>query len=88
MASEAVVLSVRMERELRDELDRLAATFNRDKSSLARDAIESFVNQNQLTIQRIERAVEQAKAGQIVPHEEVAANAQAIIAKAYKSVKS
>jgi predicted transcriptional regulator len=61
--AESTTLTVRLSRELKDKLDRLAESTRRSKSYLAAEAITEYVDANAWQIEEIRKAVQKADAG-------------------------
>jgi len=68
---ESTVLSVRIDKEIKDKLARLAESMKRSQSFLAAEAIEEFVAVQEWQIAGIEQAIASADAGKTVPHKDV-----------------
>ena len=65
------VLTVRVSDEVREQLEALAHSTKRSKSFLAAQAIASYVEQEAWQITEIEKAVEEANAGDFASEVEV-----------------
>ena len=65
------VLTVRVSVEVKEQLEALADSTKRSKSFLAAQAIASYVQQEAWQIAEIERAVEEANAGDFASEAEV-----------------
>jgi predicted transcriptional regulator len=74
MASTTV--TIRLDDEVRDRLDRLAASTHRSRSFLAATAIEQFVELQSWQVSEIEQALKEADAGDFATDEDVAAVAK------------
>ena len=61
--AESTTMTVRLSKELKDRLDRLAASTSRSKSYLAAVAIAEYVDANAWQVEEIGKAVEKADAG-------------------------
>ncbi len=67
-------LTLRIDSELKDQLDQLAQSTHRSKSYLAAEAIRQFVAVNNWQIDGINKAVKMADGGgPFIPHDEVEA---------------
>ncbi|HRY88346.1 MAG TPA: CopG family ribbon-helix-helix protein [Rubrivivax sp.] len=66
-------MTIRLEDEVKDRLDRLADSTNRSKSYLAAEAIREFVETNEWQIAEIRAALKEADAGDFASDEDVAA---------------
>lgn len=69
----STTMTIRLEDEVKDRLDRLAASTNRSKSYLAAEAIREFVETNEWQIAEIRAALKEADAGDFASDEDVAA---------------
>jgi RHH-type transcriptional regulator, rel operon repressor / antitoxin RelB len=58
------VLTLRIEAELKDQLDKLAASTQRSKSFLASEAIREYIALNQWQIAEIKRGIAEADRGE------------------------
>jgi len=65
------VLSVHTKSETRDKLELLAQASNRSKSSLANEAIEQYITHQEWLVQEIQKGVDAADRGDMVPSGEV-----------------
>ena len=59
----STTMTVRLDDEVKDRLDRLATSTHRSKSFLAAEAIREFVENNEWQITEIEAALAEADAG-------------------------
>ena len=72
--ADGTTLTLRLSPETKERLEALAQSTKRSESLLAQEAIEAYLDANARQVEKIERALAQAKAGgPFVPHEEVAA---------------
>ncbi len=69
----STTMTIRLNEEIRDRLDRLADSTHRSKSYLAAEAIRQFVENNEWQIAEIHAALEEADAGDFASDKEVAA---------------
>jgi predicted transcriptional regulator len=69
----STTMTVRLEDEVKDRLDRLATSTQRSKSFLAAEAIRAFVENNEWQIAEIEAALTEADAGDFAGDKDVAA---------------
>ena len=69
----STTMTIRLEDEVKDRLDRLADSTNRSKSYLAAEAIREFVETNEWQIAEIRAALTEADAGDFASDEDVAA---------------
>ena len=80
--SNSTTLTVRLPAQVKKRLSRLAARTRRTRSYLAGEAIADFVERETAIIDAIQEGVDDAKAGRVIPHDQVMAEMDAIIAKA------
>jgi len=73
------ILTIRLNPELKEQLDRLADATDRTKSFLASEAISQYVARESEIIEGIECGLADAKAGRLVPHDEAVARLDATI---------
>ena len=69
----STTMTIRLEDEVRDRLDRLAEATQRSKSILAAEAIRAFVETNEWQIGEIRAALREADAGDFASDKDVAA---------------
>ena len=69
----SITMTIRLEDEVRDRLDRLAEATQRSKSFLAAEAIRAFVETNEWQIREIRAALREADAGDFASDKDVAA---------------
>jgi predicted transcriptional regulator len=69
-------MTIRLEDEVKDRLDRLAESTQRSKSYLAAEAIREFVENNEWQIAEVRAALKEAEAGEFVSETDVAALAR------------
>ena len=67
----STTITVRLEGEVKDRLDRLAESTQRSKSFLASEAIREFVENNEWQIAETHAAVKEADAGDFVSDSEL-----------------
>lgn len=72
----STTMTVRLEDEVKDRLERLAASTQRSKSFLASEAIRQFVENNEWQIEEIRAALAEADAGDFASEQDVAALAK------------
>ena len=80
----STTLTVRLSEETKEKLGRLAEETKRTKSFLAGEAITGFVERELAIIEGIHRGLEDVRAGRVVLHDEVMAEADQIIEAAKK----
>lgn len=69
----STTMTIRLEDEVKDRLDRLANSTNRSKSYLAAEAIRAFVEINEWQVAEIRAAIKEADAGDFASEKDVAA---------------
>ena len=72
----STTMTVRLDDEVKDRLERLAESTQRSKSVLAAEAIRDFVENNEWQIAEIRAALKEADAGDFATDKEVAALAK------------
>lgn len=60
----STTMTIRLDDELKEQLDRLAAATQRSKSFLASEAIREFIELNEWQDQEIQQALKEADAGE------------------------
>lgn len=65
MASET--LTVRIDPEMKKELDAIAEARDRDRSYLVKEALQEYLENQKWHIERIKKGLAEAKAGKFVP---------------------
>ena len=70
--SETTTVTVRLTNEVRVKLDGLARSTRRSRSFLAAEAIAEYVDLNAWQVAEIEKAIEEADAGDFADEKEVA----------------
>lgn len=78
----STTMTVRLATEAKDKLARLAAHTNRSLSFLAGQAIADYAEREMAIVESIERGIEDAKAGRVVPHDEAMRRLHAAIDEA------
>ncbi len=68
----STTMTIRLEDEVKDRLDRLADSTNRSKSYLAAEAIRAFVEINEWQVAEIHAALEEADAGDFASDKDAA----------------
>jgi len=69
-------MTIRIEDEVKDRLDRLAESTQRSKSFLAAEAIREYVANNEWQVTEIRKALKEADAGDFATEKDVAALAR------------
>lgn len=59
----STTMTIRLEDELKEQLERLAVATQRSKSFLAAEAIREFIELNEWQVQEIQRGLKEADAG-------------------------
>ncbi len=72
----STTITIRLEDEVKDRLDRLADSTNRSKSYLAAEAIRAFVEINEWQVAEIRAAIKEADAGDFASEKDVTALAK------------
>jgi predicted transcriptional regulator len=72
----STTMTIRLEVEVKDRLDRLAESTQRSKSFLAAEAIREFVENNEWQIAEIRASLKEADAGDFASEREVGAVAK------------
>ena len=72
----STTLTIRLDEEVKDRLDRLADSTQRSKSYLAAEAIREFVERNEWQVAQTRAALHEADAGDFATDDEVAALAR------------
>ena len=72
----STTMTIRIEDDVKDRLDRLAESTQRSKSFLAAEAIREFVENNEWQIGEVRAAVKEANAGDFASERDVAALAK------------
>lgn len=72
----STTMTIRLEDEVRDRLDRLAESTQRSRSFLAAEAIREFVENNEWQIAEIHVALKEADAGDFATDKNIAALAK------------
>jgi len=70
MSNDMMVI-VKLERALWDRLSKIGAQTRRDESEMAREAIASYVQDEEATLAAIENGLAELDAGKSVPHADV-----------------
>ncbi len=76
MCDMSTTMTVRLEDEIKNRLDRLASATHRSKSFLAAEAIREFVENNEWQIAEIEAALTEADADDFASEKDVGALAR------------
>jgi len=76
------IFTVRISPEKQRQLDALAQVLDRSRNWVVSDAIDQYLDVQAWQIAHIQRGVEEADRGELVPHEEVLAAARAKLRQA------
>ena len=78
--ADSETMTVRLSRELKEKLERLAKNTARSRSYLAAEAIAEYVDNNAWQVEETRKAVEQANAGgPFVAHDDVEKYAETLV---------
>jgi predicted transcriptional regulator len=72
----STTMTIRIEDDVKDRLDRLAESTQRSKSFLAAEAIREYIANNEWQVAEIQTALKEADAGDFASEKEVAALAR------------
>lgn len=65
------ILTVRLDSETKEKLEKIAKATARTKSYIASEAIREYINLNEWQIQAIKKGIDQAEKGQVIPHKKI-----------------
>ena len=71
MSQSSTTMTIRLEPELKNRLDKLSKTTHRSKSFLAAEAVREFIELNEWQIQELKAAIKEADANDFASDEEV-----------------
>ncbi len=74
-------MEVKLSPELQAKLDSIAAGQGRDIASLVHEAVERLIDYDEWFMREVEEGLAQAERGEVIPHEEVAARMEKLIAE-------
>ncbi|MBP6818550.1 MAG: ribbon-helix-helix protein, CopG family [Ferrovibrio sp.] len=77
-------ITARIDPELDAALARIAETQGRSKSAIITEALQSYASYDAWIRAQVQIGLDQADAGELIPHEEVMAEMDAIIERAIK----
>jgi len=72
----STTITIRIDTEMKDRLDRLAEATQRSRSFLAAEAVRGFIDINEWQISEVRKALKEADAGDFATEKEVAARAR------------
>lgn len=78
----STTMTIRLPLDVSDKLSRLARGTDRSRSYLAAAALSAYVDRELEIIEGIQQGLDDVEGGRVVPHEQVVAEAEAIIAQA------
>ena len=67
----STTMTIRLDDDLKDQLDQLATATQRSKSFLAAEAIREFIDLNEWQVREIQQAIKEADAGDFATDTEV-----------------
>lgn len=67
----STTMTIRLDDDLKEQLEQLAAATQRSKSFLASEAIREFIELNEWQVQEIQQATKEADAGEFASEDEV-----------------
>ena len=65
------VITIRIERDIKERLEKLAQATARSRSFLAAEAIRCYLDQQAWQVEQILEGIEEAEVGKLVEHEKV-----------------
>jgi predicted transcriptional regulator len=68
----STTITIRIDTEMKDRLDRLAEATQRSRSFLAAEAVRGFIDINEWQISQVRKALKEADAGDFATEKEVA----------------
>jgi len=74
-------MEVKLSPELQAKLDSLAAQQGRDSASLVHEAVERLIGYDEWFMRRVEEGLAQIERGEVLPHDEVTARMEMLIAE-------
>ena len=72
----STTMTIRLDDDVKDRLERLADATQRSKSFLAAEAIRAFVETNEWQVGEIQAALEEAESGDFAPDKDLSALAK------------
>jgi len=67
----STTMTIRLDDDLKEQLDQLAAATQRSKSFLAAEAIREFIELNEWQVREIQQAIREADAGEFASESDV-----------------
>jgi predicted transcriptional regulator len=74
-------MEVKLPPELQAKLDSIAAQQGRDSASLVHEAVERLIGYDEWCMRQVEEGLAQIERGEVLPHDEVAARMEKLIAE-------
>jgi predicted transcriptional regulator len=74
-------MEVKLSPELQAKLDNIAVQQGRDSASLVHEAVERLIDYDEWFIREVEEGLAQIERGETLPHDEVAARMEKLIAE-------
>jgi predicted transcriptional regulator len=74
-------MDIHLNPDLQAKLAKLAAQRGRDPETLAREAIERFVDYDEWFIEEVEKGLAQIERGEVLTHEEVGARLEKLLSE-------
>jgi len=71
--SQTTTMTIRLQPEIKSRLDKLSVTTHRSKSFLAAEAVREFIEVNEWQIEEVQKAVNEAEAGDFACDQEISA---------------
>ncbi|HEY5797986.1 MAG TPA: CopG family ribbon-helix-helix protein [Bosea sp. (in: a-proteobacteria)] len=81
----SATMTIRLNRETKDALGRIAAVTRRTNSYLAAEAIEAYVAREQAIVDGVQAGLDDLQAGRTVEHDQAMARLEATIASAERA---
>jgi predicted transcriptional regulator len=83
----STTMTIRLDDDLKDQLDQLATATQRSKSFLAAEAIREFIELNEWQVREIQQAIKEADAGEFATDSEVVKTFETLIKRPVTSPK-
>jgi predicted transcriptional regulator len=77
--TDSTTMTIRVSREVKEKLERLAHNTRRSRSYLAAEAVSAYVERELEIIDGLQRGLADVKAGRVVSHQEAMAELYAVI---------
>ena len=71
------VTTVRFDPEIREQLDRIAEQMDRPRAWVIKEAVSQYLERETRYLAEVQKGIDDAEAGRVISHEEVAARLQA-----------